>query len=91
MLGLVHSTGGNRRTSRRLADTWADVAGAVAVDGLARGVTAVGLMLLSSVADHAFGGFVGYLVLLVGVTVGLWRLEHFCSRQYWRGLRDYQA
>jgi hypothetical protein len=52
---------------------------------------AIGLMFLGPVADHAFGGLAGYLVLLLGVAVGLWRLERFCSGQYWRGLRDYQA
>jgi hypothetical protein len=53
--------------------------------------TAVGLMFLSSIVDDAFGGLAGYVVLLLAVTVGLWRLERFCSGQYWRGLRDYQS
>ena len=48
---------------------------------------AVGLLFLGP----AFGGLAGYVVLLLGVTVGMWRLERFCSGQYWRGLRDYQA
>jgi hypothetical protein len=49
------------------------------------------LMLTVPVAERAFGGLAAYAVLLLAVTLGLWRVERFCSRQYWRGLRDYQA
>ena len=89
VLGLVHGNGWEPPDEPPAPDpgrSWR-----VPWRSLAWLATAVGLMLLSSVADHAFGGLAGYLVLLLGVTVGLWRLEHFCSGQYWRGLRDYQA
>jgi hypothetical protein len=42
-------------------------------------------------AARAFGGGAGYAVILLAVTAGLWRLDRWCSRQYWRGLRDYQS
>jgi hypothetical protein len=50
-----------------------------------------GLMAVVPVVAHAFGGLAGYALLLLAVTLGLWRVEHWCARQYWRGLRDYQA
>jgi hypothetical protein len=49
------------------------------------------LLFLSPVAGHALGGFAGYVVLLLAIALGIWRVERWCSRQYWRGLRDYQA
>jgi hypothetical protein len=49
------------------------------------------LMLLVPVAGRAFGGLVGYAVLLLAVGLGLWQVDRWCDRQYWRGLRDYQA
>jgi hypothetical protein len=49
------------------------------------------LMALVSPVGHAFGGLAGYGVLLLAVTLGFWRAERWCDRQYWRGLRDYQA
>ena len=52
---------------------------------------AVGLLFLGPVADQPSAASPATLVLLLGVTVGMWRLERFCSGQYWRGLRDYQA
>ena len=33
----------------------------------------------------------GYLVLLVDISLGSWRLNHWTSRRYSRGLRDYQS
>jgi hypothetical protein len=47
-----------------------------------------GLMAAVPLADHLLGG---YGVLLLVVTLGLWRLDRWCSRQYWHGLREYQA
>jgi hypothetical protein len=49
------------------------------------------LLFLSPVAGHALGGFAGYVVLLLAVALGIWRVDRWCSRQYWCGLRDYQA
>jgi len=49
------------------------------------------LLFLVPVAEHAFGGLVAYAILLLAVTLGLWRIDRWCARQYWRGLRDYQA
>ena len=43
---------------------------------------------LLALAD-ALGGFAGYLVVLLAVAVGAWRLDRWCSRLHWSGLRDY--
>jgi hypothetical protein len=48
------------------------------------------LMALVPVANQAFGGLAGFVVLLLAVALALWRLDRWCSRQYWRGLRDYK-
>jgi fatty acid desaturase len=50
-----------------------------------------GLLALSSVADDLVGPLAGYVVLLLAVTLGFWRVERWCSRQYWAGLREYQS
>ena len=48
------------------------------------------LAFLPTAVHEAFGGLAGYLALLAVVGLGSWRLERWCSRQYWRGLRDYK-
>jgi len=54
-------------------------------------VALFGLLFLAPVAGHAFGGFAGYVVILAAIALALWRIDRWCARQYWRGLRDYQA
>lgn len=49
------------------------------------------LMALVPAVEHAFGGLAGYVVLLLAVALGVWRVERWCAGQYWRGLRDHQA
>jgi hypothetical protein len=49
------------------------------------------LLALVPVAEQAFGALAGYAVLLLAVAMGFWRVERWCSRQYWQGLREYQA
>jgi hypothetical protein len=49
------------------------------------------LLLLAPLAGRAFGGGVGYLVLIFDVALGSWRLNCWTSRRYTRGLRDYQS
>ena len=49
------------------------------------------LMALVPVADHAFGALAGYGVLLLVVALTFWRVERWCTRQYWHGLREYQS
>ena len=51
----------------------------------------VGLWALVPVADRMFGHLAGYIVVLLTITVAVWRLDRWCSRQYWRGLKDYQS
>jgi hypothetical protein len=43
-----------------------------------------------SLVHDTFGGLAGYVALLLVLVLGFWRLERWCSRQYWRGLRDYK-
>jgi hypothetical protein len=38
----------------------------------------------------AVGGLPGYLIVLAAIALGCWRIERWCSRQYWSGLREYQ-
>jgi hypothetical protein len=49
------------------------------------------LLMLAPVAAQAFGGLIGYGALLLAVTLGFWRVDRWCARQNWRGLRDYQV
>ena len=42
------------------------------------------------VAAGAVGGLAGYLLLLVAVAGGCWRLDRWLDRQYWGGLREVQ-
>ena len=50
-----------------------------------------GLLRLVPVVVDTFGGLAGYGLLLATVSLGVWRFDRWCSRQYWRGLRDYQS
>jgi hypothetical protein len=49
------------------------------------------LMAAVPLVSRLAGPPAGYGVLLLAVAVGLWRLDRWCSRQYWQGLREYQA
>ena len=49
------------------------------------------LLALVPVADNLIGPVAGYVVLLLAVALIFWRVERWCTRQYWRGLHDYQA
>jgi hypothetical protein len=48
-------------------------------------------MVLAPAAGDALGGLAGFGVLLLAVALGVWRVDRWCSGQYWRGLRDHQA
>jgi predicted secreted hydrolase len=48
------------------------------------------LMALVPWVSSAFGGLAGFVVLMVAVALAFWRLERFCARQYWNGLREYK-
>jgi hypothetical protein len=48
------------------------------------------LLALASAAAREFGPFVGYLVILVAVTLAAWRLDRWIARQNLFGMRDYQ-
>jgi hypothetical protein len=50
-----------------------------------------GLLRLVPVVDDAFGSLAAYGLLVASMSLGVWRLDRWCSRQYWRGLRDYQS
>jgi hypothetical protein len=54
----------------------------------------VGLVTLLAVVpmvDRLISNFAGYVLILAVVAVGTWRIERWCSGQYWRGLRDYRS
>jgi hypothetical protein len=51
----------------------------------------VALVALVPVVDHLIGNFAGYVMICVVVLVGTLRVDRWCSRQYWRGLRDYRS
>jgi hypothetical protein len=48
------------------------------------------LMALVPVASSAFGGLAGFGVLMLAFALACWRLERFCARAYWHGLREYK-
>lgn len=48
------------------------------------------LMAIVPFVSGTFGGLAGFGVLMVAVALALWRLERFCARQYWDGLREFK-
>jgi hypothetical protein len=48
------------------------------------------LMAIVPAVTSTFGGFAGFGVLMAAVALAFWRLERFCARQYWNGLREYK-
>jgi hypothetical protein len=47
-------------------------------------------MALVPIVTTAAGGLAGFGVLMLAVALAAWRLERFCARQYWGGLREYK-
>jgi uncharacterized membrane protein len=48
------------------------------------------LMAVVPSVSSTFGGLAGFGVLMAAVGLAFWRLERFCARQYWNGLREYK-
>jgi hypothetical protein len=48
------------------------------------------LMALVPVVSSAFGGLAGFGMVMLAFGLACWRLERFCSRQYWHGLREHK-
>jgi hypothetical protein len=48
------------------------------------------MLVLARVIDHAFGPAPGYAALLLAVALGGWRVDRWCARQYWTGLRNHR-
>ena len=48
------------------------------------------LMALVPVVSSAAGGLAGFGVLMLAFALACWRLERFCARAYWHGLREYK-
>jgi hypothetical protein len=48
------------------------------------------LMALVPIVTSAAGGLAGFGVLMLAIGLACWRLERFCARQYWGGLREYK-
>ena len=49
-----------------------------------------GLLKLEPVVEQAAGARVGYGFLLATVALGAWRLDRWCARLNWLGLREYK-
>jgi hypothetical protein len=49
------------------------------------------IMALVPVVSSAAGGLAGFGLLMLAVALPAWRLERFCRRQYWDGLREYKS
>ena len=48
------------------------------------------LMAIVPFVSGSFGGLAAFGVLMAAVGLAFWRLERFCARQYWHGLREYK-
>ena len=48
------------------------------------------MMALVPVVSSAFGGLAGFGMLMLAFGLAFWRLERFCARQYWHGLREHK-
>jgi hypothetical protein len=49
------------------------------------------LMALVPVANQIFGALAGLGVLMLAVALAFWRIDRWCGRQYWQGLREYKS
>jgi hypothetical protein len=49
------------------------------------------MLALVPPVGEAFGPLAGYGFLCLAVAIGGWRFDRWLGRQYWRGLKDYQA
>jgi hypothetical protein len=50
----------------------------------------VWLLAVVPVVNSAFGGLAGFGVLIAAVVLILWRIDRWCAKQYWAGLREYK-
>jgi hypothetical protein len=48
------------------------------------------LMALVPVASDDIGPLAGYVVVMAAVALAFWRINRWCARQYWSGLRDFK-
>ena len=48
------------------------------------------MMALVPTVSSAFGGLAGFGVLMAAVVLLFWRLERWCAKQYWAGLREHK-
>jgi hypothetical protein len=49
------------------------------------------LMALVPILSSAVGGLAGYAALLAAVGLVGWRVDRWCARQYWGGLREHKS
>lgn len=49
------------------------------------------LFVLAGIVANLVGALAGYLVVLVAVALASWRVERWCARQYWGGLREWHG
>jgi len=50
-----------------------------------------GMFAAVPLVDHEFGSFAGYVLILLSVAVGVWRIDRWFDHAYWEGLRDYKS
>jgi hypothetical protein len=88
VVGLVHDSGWKapdptpRRRPRSWHRAWRPLAWLAAW---------LWLLVLAGVLADAFGGLAGYVTVLLAVTLGCWRVDRWCARQYWHGLREWHG
>jgi hypothetical protein len=48
------------------------------------------LMAFVPIASRVWSPAVGYGVLMAATAFAFWRIERWCARQYWQGMREYK-
>jgi hypothetical protein len=49
------------------------------------------MFVLAGIVASLLGAFAGYVVVLVAVALAAWRVDRWCARQYWGGLREWHG
>jgi hypothetical protein len=50
-----------------------------------------GMFAAVPLVDHEIGEFAGYVLILLSVAVGVWRVDRWFDHGYWEGLREYHS
>jgi hypothetical protein len=49
------------------------------------------MFVLAGIVASAIGALAGYVVVLAAVALAAWRVDRWCARQYWGGLREWHG